>query len=198
MTRLARTALAPNGLRTTPLAIQNAFDRTHRTLRVFHRRSTLATWWFTQGTSIAHPFARLSPRQLTKAASAPIELDHACTCLSAPCSRDQRCVRSVCATHIFKDEHPLLRVVPAGFTNWGVLEFTATSTRFGRRCFSAVPNCDVLGRVGRRESRPLTPPSSPEPPESSHSRTTPDDQDRFRQKPREELLVSTTRDACHR
>lgn len=99
--RSARAAPSLKCLRTTPLSTQNAFDRTHRTLR-FHSQVETRFELFTRDTGFAYPFARLTPRQRVNAASAPIVLGRSLPNLSAPSSRDQRYVRSIYATHISK------------------------------------------------------------------------------------------------
>ena len=89
LTSAARTALAPNGLRTALLTIQNVFRRI-RDLNGFYPASRCyLPGCPREASNTAYPFARLiflrDPS--SKGASAPIELDHVSPCVSFDATR---------------------------------------------------------------------------------------------------------------
>jgi len=132
LTHTVRTALVPNGLGTTLLAIRNAYRRTEElpsltqqamtTHPVVHsRRAALRT----------RSLVRSSPRRSVKSASVPSELDRTFSpCLSAPSWRGQRYVWSTIAIPHVKDVHPLFARLPS---RWPELPPVRSDERCGSR-----------------------------------------------------------------
>lgn len=115
LTSKVRTALAPNGLRTMLLTIQNVFSRISELSKFYPVSRCHLPGCPREASNTAYPFARHLPRFRVFSPRPPVKgCLGSCRarprfhrmCLSAPHGRDQRYVRPTSAIPHFKDEHP--------------------------------------------------------------------------------------------